>query len=461
MSEQIGRIWNQTLTAIKKQINPPTFKTWFEETEAIGFSDGIFTIHAPNNFAKEWLESRYVKMIEEAISHVVGEKAAINFTTEVRSPSSEIPETFEQLNSPPPGAGGVLSGNNNKNGYLNPRYSFDNFVIGAGNRFAHAAALAVAERPSKAYNPFFVYGGVGLGKTHLLNAIGHYIADNFPRKKVYYVSTEKFTNDFINSIRDKDKIVGFQNKYRRTDVLLIDDIQFLENKEATQEEFFHTFNTLHSSSKQIVISCDRPPKDIATLEDRLRSRFAWGLITDIQPPDIETRIAILKKKAEAESINLSADVFEYIASRISSNIRELEGALTRMSAFASLTGKNIDLELAKETLKEILPNIEHKPISLSHIQSAVCNYFNVSKADLISNKRSQSIVYPRHIAVYLSRELTDLSLPKIGSNFGGRDHSTIMHSISKVEKMMNESRDIYNQVREITSKIKSACLQRS
>ncbi len=255
--------------------------------------------------------------------------------------------------------------------------------------------------------------------------------------------------------------MGFQNKYRRTDVLLIDDIQFLENKEATQEEFFHTFNTLHSSSKQIVISCDRPPKDIATLEDRLRSRFEWGLITDIQPPDIETRIAILKKKAEAESINLSADVLEYIASRISSNIRELEGALTRMSAFASLTGNNIDLELAKDTLKEILPNIEHKPISLSHIQSAVCNYFNVSKADLISNKRSQSIVYPRHIAVYLSRELTDLSLPKIGSSFGGRDHSTIMHSISKVEKMMNESRDIYNQVREITSKIKSACLQRS
>ncbi|MEW6189844.1 MAG: chromosomal replication initiator protein DnaA, partial [Actinomycetota bacterium] len=338
--------------------------------------------------------------------------------------------------------------------FLNPKYTFDSFVIGAGNRFAHAAALAVAEKPSQAYNPLFIYGGVGLGKTHLLQAIGHYVARHYPHLKVKYVSSEKFTNDFINSIRDKDKIVGFQKRYRDNDVLLVDDIQFLENKEATQEEFFHTFNTLYEAGKQIVISSDRPPKDIATLEARLISRFEWGLITDIQPPDLETRIAILRKKAEIQSLEIRDEVLEYIASKIQSNIRELEGALIRIIAYSSLTKSEINLGLAQEVLKDIFPDGESRPITIQTIQEEVCKYYNISKFELISDKRSQSIVYPRQIGMYLARELTDLSLPKIGEKFGGRDHTTVLHANLKIEKLINEQREVYNQIQELTNRIK-------
>jgi chromosomal replication initiator protein len=340
-------------------------------------------------------------------------------------------------------------------GNLNSKYTFESFVIGNSNRFAHAAALAVAEKPSRAYNPLFIYGGVGLGKTHLLQAIGHFARQHFPHLKIRYVSSEKFTNDFINSIQDKDKIVGFQKRYRGNDVLLVDDIQFLENKEATQEEFFHTFNTLHEAGKQIVISSDRPPKDISTLEDRLRSRFEMGLITDIQPPDLETRIAILRKKAKVDHLVVGDDVLEFVASKIQSNIRELEGALIRIVAFSHLTGHQVDIALAGEVLKDIFPDRVARPITISTIQSEVCRYFGLSKVDLVGSKRSQKIVYPRQIGMYLARELTDLSLPKIGEAFGGRDHTTVLHATTKIEKLIREQRDVYNQIQELTNSVKN------
>jgi chromosomal replication initiator protein len=341
-------------------------------------------------------------------------------------------------------------------GAFNPKYTFDSFVIGSSNRFAHASALAVAEAPGGAYNPLFIYGGVGLGKTHLLQAIGHYALQSFPHMKIKYVSTEQFTNDFINSIgdRDKSRIDGFRRSYRQNDVLLVDDIQFLAGKEGTQEEFFHTFNTLQQAGKQIVLSSDRPPKDIGNLEARLRSRFEMGLITDIQPPDLETRIAILRRKVEAESLHVPDEVLSFIADRISSNIRELEGALIRIVAFGSLTRQSIDPDLAQSVLKDIFPERTLQPISIPTIQQEVCRHYGISKSELIGNKRSQAIVYPRQIAMYLSRELTDLSLPRIGAEFGGRDHTTVMHATQKIQKLMNEQREVYNQIQTLTNTVR-------
>ena len=340
---------------------------------------------------------------------------------------------------------------------LNPKYTFETFVIGSSNRFAHAAAVAVAEAPAKAYNPLFIYGDSGLGKTHLLHAIGHYAQSLYQGVRVRYVSSEEFTNDFINMIRD-GKQDGFRRRYRDVDVLLVDDIQFLENKEGTQEEFFHTFNTLHNATKQIVISSDRAPKRLVTLEDRLRSRFEWGLLTDIQPPELETRIAILRKKAVQDRLNAPPEALEYIASRISTNIRELEGALIRVSAFASLNRQQVDLQLAEFVLKDLIPESQGPEITAATIMGQTASYFGLSIDDLCGTSRSRVLVTARQIAMYLCRELTDLSLPKIGQHFGGRDHTTVMHADRKIRSLMAERRSIYNQVTELTNRIKQQAL---
>jgi len=369
-------------------------------------------------------------------------------------PGAPVPD--QPAVAPPPGAldpgEGSSSGKPAGPGQLNPKYTFDTFVIGSSNRFAHAAAVAVAEAPAKAYNPLFVYGGSGLGKTHLLHAIGHYTQRLYDGARVRYVSSEEFTNEFINSIRD-GKADGFRRRYRDIDVLLVDDIQFLENKEQTQEEFFHTFNTLHNSNKQIVISSDRPPKQLVTLEDRLRNRFEWGLITDVQPPELETRIAILRKKAAQEGLAAPPEVLEFIASKISTNIRELEGALIRVTAFASLNRQSVDLHLTGIVLRDLIPNDEVPEITAAEIMAQTASYFGLTPEDLCGTSRSRVLVTARQIAMYLCRELTDLSLPKIGQQFG-RDHTTVMHADRKIRSLMAERRSIYNQVTELTNRIK-------
>lgn len=337
---------------------------------------------------------------------------------------------------------------------LNPKYTFETFVVGATNRFAHAASLAVAEAPAKSYNPLFIYGGVGLGKTHLMHAIGHYVQEHHPTKKVIYLSSEKFTNEFINAIMD-NKADSFRNKYRNVDILLVDDIQFLAGKEQTQEEFFHTFNTLHEENKQIIISSDRPPKEIPTLEDRLRSRFEWGLITDISPPDLETRIAILTKKAKAEGLtDITNDVMLYIANQIDTNIRELEGALVRVVAYSSLINQDIDIELATEALKDIIPNNQPKKITVKLIQELVGKKYDLTLDDFQSKKRTKAIAYPRQIAMYLTRELTDLSLPKIGQEFGGRDHTTVIHAHNKISELLEKDNQLKGEISELKNDIK-------
>ena len=339
---------------------------------------------------------------------------------------------------------------------LNPKYTFDSFVIGSSNRFAHAAALAVAEAPAQAYNPLFIYGGTGLGKTHLLQAVAQYVGEHQGELSVRYVTSETFMNDFINALRDK-RIEGFKQRYRAYDLLLIDDIQFFEHKERIQEEFFHTFNSIYEAGGQLVISSDRPPREISTLEERLRSRFEWGLITDIQPPDLETRIAILRKKVKTDGIHIpDPKVLEFIAGRISSNIRELEGALTRVVAFSSLTGRPMSEDLAQDVLRDVFPQGEVPQVSIERIQELVSERFGLSLGELCGDKRSQNIVYPRQVAMYLSRELTDSSLPKIGKQFGGRDHTTVIHATSKIARMIREDRNVYNLVQELTARIKQA-----
>ena len=406
-------------------------------------------IAAPNAFVKDIIDVRLRNSIVEALAAVLNEK--VNFAVTVDE-SLELPAAAEPVTRPEV----VIRPEESKpvgSDALNPRYIFETFVIGASNRFAHAAALAVSEAPAKAYNPLFIYGESGLGKTHLLHAIGAYAKELYPHVRVRYVSSEEFTNDFINSIRD-DKSNNFQKRYRDLDILLVDDIQFLENKERTQEEFFHTFNTLYNANKQIVISSDRPPKQLTTLEDRLRSRFEWGLITDIQPPELETRIAILRKKAAQERLNAPDDVLEYIASKIFTNIRELEGALIRVTAFASLNRQPVDMTLAEIVLKDLIPTDVTPSITASTIMAQTAAYFSLSVDDLCGTSRSRVLVNARQIAMYLCRELTELSLPKIGQTFGGRDHTTVMHADRKIRELMAERRSIYNQVNELTSRIK-------
>ncbi|MEH7176252.1 chromosomal replication initiator protein DnaA [Neobacillus vireti] len=446
--ENIADLWNAALSNIEKKISKPSFDTWLKSTKAHSLQGDLLVITAPNEFARDWLEERYSQLISGILYEITGEELSIKFII----PQNQK-EDDSDLHLPAKKAKREDDQHDFPQNILNPKYLFDTFVIGSGNRFAHAASLAVAEAPAKAYNPLFIYGGVGLGKTHLMHAIGHYVLEHKPNAKVVYLSSEKFTNEFINSIRD-NKAVEFRNKYRNVDVLLIDDIQFLAGKESTQEEFFHTFNTLHEESKQIVISSDRPPREIPTLEDRLRSRFEWGLITDITPPDLETRIAILRKKAKAEGLDIPNEVMLYIANQIDTNIRELEGALIRVVAYSSLINKDINADLASEALKDIIPSSKPKVITILDIQRTVGEHFSVKLEDFKAKKRTKSVAFPRQIAMYLSRELTDYSLPKIGEEFGGRDHTTVIHAHEKISKLLQTDIQLQRQMKEINELLK-------
>jgi chromosomal replication initiator protein len=510
----LDTLWTDNLTEVLASVTSPAQQEWLRATHPVGVSDDTVVLASPHGFAREWLERTCGATIRRVLSEAAGRPLTVVITVQTNpepvdlsaqdaptgtaSGHAELTEPGPTLPSPAPTesapagperwepdgwddpAAAPYDGHRpleapgrpagptvrlpeprtrapedvEPDTQLNPKYSFDDFVIGSSNRFAHAAAVAVAESPAKSYNPLFIYGGAGLGKTHLLHAIGHYVRNLYPRLSVRYVTTEQFTNEFINGIRH-DRITEFQRTYRQADVLLIDDIQFLERAERTQEEFFHTFNALHNAEKQIVISSDRPPKQIAQLEDRLRSRFEWGLMTDVQPPDLETRIAILRKKCESDRLGVEPDVLELIASKVQSNIRELEGALIRVSAFASLQRAPADLQMAEGVLKDLFPDGRDQEVSVQLIMDEVAAYFSLTVEDLCSPSRSRQLVTARQIAMYLTRELTDLSLPRIGKAFGNRDHTTVMHATKKIAGLMQERRPIYDQVQELTNRIKT------
>jgi len=444
-------LWNDVSGRLRGALNNTTYDTWFAHTTGIALDDSRFVLSVPNDFTRDWIEAHFLELIGAACRDITGTDRRV-----------ELQVTAGQAPPPTPDAPAAprvapverLLPHRPESGGFNAKYTFDSFVIGSSNRFAHAAALAVAEAPAQAYNPLFIYGSTGLGKTHLLQAIAQYVSEHSSEMSVRYVTSETFMNDFINSLRDK-RIEGFKQRYRTYDVLLIDDVQFFEHKERIQEEFFHTFNSLYEAGSQIVMSSDRPPREISTLEERLRSRFEWGLITDIQPPDLETRIAILRKKVKTDGIHLpDPEVLTFIAGRVSTNIRELEGALTRVVAFSSLTGRAMSVELSQDVLKDVFPQGEAAEVSIKRIQDLVAERFNMSLEELCGDKRSQNIVYPRQVAMYLSRELTDSSLPKIGKEFGGRDHTTVIHATSKIARLIREDRSVYNLVQELTARVK-------
>jgi chromosomal replication initiator protein len=471
---ELTAMWNAALNTLSDGTLSPQQKAFVSLTRPLGLVEDTVLIAAPNEFTKDVLETRLRPLVSSALSEIVGREIRLavtvdpsiapaldeDLTDEVADSTYANDEPVNDLGRGSireasfdrPGMGSPS--NKEEFGRLNNKYTFDTFVIGTSNRFAHAAAVAVAEQPAKAYNPLFIYGGSGLGKTHLLHAIGHYTKTLFKGTHIRYISSEEFTNEFINSIRD-DKAASFQRRYRDIDVLLVDDIQFLSGKVQTQEEFFHTFNTLHNANKQIVITSDLPPKQLPDFEDRMRSRFEWGLITDVQPPDLETRIAILRKKSTQERLVAPPEVLEYIASKISTNIRELEGALIRVTAFASLNQQPVDLAITEAVLKDLLPSDVGPEITAAQIMAACASYFGVSIEELCGSSRSRTLVTARQISMYLCRELTDLSLPKIGQAFGGRDHTTVMHADRKIRGLMAEKRSLYNQVTDLTSRIKS------
>jgi len=444
-------LWGDVSERLRGALNDTTYRTWFGEVGGAELDAEQFVLAVPNDFTREWIEGHFMDLIRAAVRDAATADLAVSFEVEETivlpqpQPASAAPASVTPLPTAvmrPDPAG------------INPRYTFDSFVIGSSNRFAHAAALAVAEAPAQAYNPLFIYGHTGLGKTHLLHAVANFVTDHGGGLTCRYVTSETFMNDFINSLRDK-RIEGFKQRYRTYDVLLIDDVQFFEHKERIQEEFFHTFNSLYEAGRQIVMSSDRPPRDIATLEERLRSRFEWGLITDIQPPDLETRIAILRKKVKVDAIEVrDAELLTFIASRVSTNIRELEGALTRVVAFSSLTGRPLSVDLAQDVLKDVFPQGEGAQITIDRIQELVCERFGVTMDELTGDRRSQNIVYPRQVAMYLARELTDSSLPKIGKEFGGRDHTTVIHATSKIARLIREDRSVYNLVQELTARVR-------
>jgi chromosomal replication initiator protein len=452
------RLWSEVSSRLRGSLNDTTYATWFGEVAGYELAEDTFVLAVPNDFTRDWIEGHFRSLIGAAIRDVLEHELPIELRVveeharaqplgdPTDSPHGErkaaVAPVVHRLHTRP------------DSGVINTKYTFDSFVIGSSNRFAHAAALAVAEAPAQAYNPLFIYGGTGLGKTHLLQAIAQYVSEHSQHLSVRYVTSETFMNDFINSLRDK-RIEGFKQRYRTYDVLLIDDVQFFEHKERIQEEFFHTFNSLYEAGSQIVMSSDRPPRDIATLEERLRSRFEWGLITDIQPPDLETRIAILRKKVKVDGIHVHDEqVLTFTASRVSTNIRELEGALTRVMAFSSLTGRPMSVELAQDVLRDVFPQGEAAEVSIRRIQDLVAERFSLSLDELCGDRRSQNIVYPRQVAMYLSRELTDSSLPKIGKEFGGRDHTTVIHATSKIARLIREDRSVYNLVQELTARVK-------
>jgi len=413
-------VWQEALRRIEGRLTKPSFESFVKAMAPVSLHGDTFVFSVPSRLAKEWVETRFSALIHGALREVLARAVSVQLTVaedHPAPPSLPVPTAATRPSEAP---------------QLSPKYTFDTFVIGSGNRFAHAAAMAVAESPARAYNPLFIYGGVGLGKTHLLQAIGHHVIHRQGLPRVAYISSEKFTNELINAIRD-DRTLEFRTRYRNVDVLLIDDIQFLAGKERTQEEFFHTFNTLHEASRQIIITSDRPPKEIPTLEDRLRSRFEWGLIADIQPPDLETRIAILRKKAELDGIDVPDQVAEFIAQRIRSNIRELEGALVRVVAYASLTRQPITVDLATEILRTLLPATASREITIPILQKAVAEHFGIRVEEMRAKRRTKGVAFPRQVAMYLARELTDASLPRIGHEFGGRDHTTVMHACDRVK----------------------------
>jgi chromosomal replication initiator protein len=466
-------VWTEVISNLSDGILTPQQRAFVALTRPLGLVEDTALVAAPNEFTKDVLEARLRPVVVQALSQTLGREIRLAVTVDptiaptigeeatdevadatYADASDETADLASEGRTEDSRPGTGSPGTRLEDGRLNAKYTFDTFVIGSSNRFAHAAAVAVAEQPARAYNPLFIYGGSGLGKTHLLHAIGHYTRTLYKGTRVRYVSSEEFTNEFINSIRD-DKAAVFQRRYRDVDVLLVDDIQFLSGKVQTQEEFFHTFNTLHNANKQIVVTSDLPPKQLQDFEDRMRSRFEWGLITDVQPPDLETRIAILRKKSVQERLVAPPEVLEFIASKISSNIRELEGALIRVTAFASLNRQPVDLAITEIVLKDLFPSESGPEITAAQIMAAAASYFGVTVEELCGSSRSRVLVTARQIAMYLCRELTDLSLPKIGQAFGGRDHTTVMHADRKIRQLMAERRSLFNQVTDLTSRIKS------
>ncbi len=454
MSFNLSSLWQQVLKILSNELNNDmSFNTVLKPTRLVNIEENLATVEVPNDFIKSVIEKRYINLLKDILGSILKQNISIvvkisenvnnsdPYSEQISLSSGFFEEQKQQVTTEKP--------------CLNSKYTFDTFVVGNSNRFAHAASQAVAESPAKAYNPLFIYGGVGLGKTHLMHAIGHQILEQDPSCKVVYLSSEKFTNELISSIRD-DKNVQFRNKYRTMDVLLIDDIQFIAGKERTQEEFFHTFNALHDANKQIVISSDRPPKEIPTLEERLRSRFEWGLITDIQPPDFETRIAILQKKAMMEGLKVPNDVINFIATKIQTNIRELEGALIRIVAYSSLTDNPIDLNLSKEVLKDLLPETKPKEVNAQRIVEEVGNYYSIKTEEFKSKKRTKDVAFARQVAMYLCCNLTDLSLPKIGEEFGGRDHTTVIHARDKIQSEIEKDHQLSLVIDNLKNKLQSS-----
>lgn len=432
---QLENLWSNVTALVKEKLSEPGYQTFLSSAKFLQYQDHVLTLEVPNDFSKEWIKEK----CEPFIKVVFSDETVIEYRICEQKPNTEQLSIFTPA---PPKESPVKSDIK----ALNPKYTFDNFIVGHNNRFAYAACEAVSKAPSKAYNPLFIYGSVGLGKTHLLHSIGLAIHKNTPSLTIKLVSSEAFTNELINSIKDK-KMDQFRAKYRTVDVLIVDDIQFLAGKEQTQEEFFHTFNDLHGNNKQIILSSDRPPKEIPTLEIRLRTRFEWGLIADIQPPEFETRIAILRKKRELNDFNVSDEILHFIATQIPHNVREMEGALTRIMAYASLLKAEVSLSMASNVIKDMIGAKDEKPLTISYIKRKVCDYFNISTSDLISKNRTRELAYARQIAMYLCRELTNVSLPRIGENFGNRDHSTVMHACDKIKTMLNldhETKSIIN-----------------
>jgi chromosomal replication initiator protein len=458
-------LWNAIAGRLRDTLTETTYDTWFGQAHPRSYNGEQLVVEVPNDFTRDWIEGHFLDLVTSAARDNATTGAVVSFTVDDRV-SLMPPAPQAAVSSAPGTATATTSAPRETLPYressdveLNPKYTFDLFVIGSSNRFAHAATLAVAEAPAQAYNPLFIYGGTGLGKTHLLQAIGHYVRQHSRRLTTRYVTSETFMNEFIDAVRDRGaRIEGFKRRYRNYDLLLVDDIQFIEGKERIQEEFFHTFNSLYEGGAQIVLSSDRPPREIATLEERLRSRFEWGLLTDIQAPDLETRIAILRKRVETEKIAIDdPEVLTFIAGRVSANIRELEGALTRVVAFSSLTDRPLTVELAEDVLRDVYPQGEAAPdVTIPRIQEVISQRFGVTLEELVSPRRSQSVAYPRQVAMYLSRELTDASLPMIGKQFGGRDHTTVIHAKDKITRLIREDRSVYNLVQELTARIKQA-----
>ena len=434
------QVWRAALGELQVSLSQANFETWLKDTALVDVNESTFTIAVPNGFAKDWLETRYRSLISQTLARVVGYSVQLDF--EVREvppqPDDAVPTQAVRLEPSRVGGEGPSAS-------LNPRYTFSTFIVGSANRLAHAASLSVAERPGHAYNPLFLYGGVGLGKTHLMHAIGNQVVARFPRKRVVYATSEKFTNEFITSIQ-QGRIDDFRARYRKIDLLLIDDIQFIADKERTQEEFFHTFNAIHEDGKQIVLSSDRPPKAILTLEERLRSRFEWGLIADLTAPDLETRIAILRAKAEENGVPIGQDVLEFIARKVVSNIRELEGALNRIVAYASMGAMPITIDLAQAVLSNVLYNPKRRSVTPERIALAVSEFYGVDMETLRGQKRDKAIVLPRQVAMYLMRAETDVSLLRIGAELGGRDHSTVLHACDKIDRASQENEELRRDI---------------